>query len=187
MDLEEVLLCRIWIRAQPPEGEAPLGVTITTTETYFPPIWQRPFIGIYYGIREAIFWLGAVMAGFIQIISNLFAGQAPKEIAGPVGIFAITSKAATFGILALINFVGILSINLMILNILPFPALDGGRLLFIGIEFAFGRRVGPKVEAAIHTAGMIILLLLLLAITAQDIQRIITAGGISQFIDSVLK
>lgn len=174
-------------RVGPPEGEGPIGVTITSTEIYFPPIWQRPFWGVYYGFQEAIFWGGTVVTGFVKIITDFLGGQAPKEIAGPVGIFAITSRAVSFGVLAVINFIGILSVNLAILNIIPFPALDGGRLLFIGIESIFGRRVLPKLEAAIHTVGMIILIFLLLAITAHDIQRLLSAGGISQFVDSVLR
>lgn len=174
-------------RATPPEGEGPLGVTISLTEIYYPPVWQRPFYGVYYGFKEALYWSKTVVFGFANIIKELAGGVVPKDIAGPVGIFAVTSEAAKFGILALINFVGILSVNLAILNILPFPALDGGRLLFIGIETVLGRKVLPKIEATIHTVGMILLLLLILAITTHDIQRIITAGGISGFIDSVLK
>lgn len=113
--------------------------------------------------------------------------MAPKDLAGPVGIFAVTSEAAKVGILALINFIGILSVNLAILNIIPFPALDGGRLLFIGVEAFLGRKVVPKVESVIHTIGMVVLLTLLLAITAHDIQRLISAGSLSGFLDSVLK
>ena len=174
-------------RTNPPEGEGPLGVIITSTEIYFPPVILRPFYGIYFGFKEAVFWGGNVVLGFWQILRGLFAGKIPQDIAGPVGIFAITSKAVQYGILAVINFIGIMSVNLAILNILPFPALDGGRLLFIAIEKAIGRRVLPKIEAAFHTVGMIILLLLLLAITAHDIQRLISAGGISGFSEKILK
>lgn len=174
-------------RENPPEGEGPSGVVISTTEIYYPPTLLRPFYGIYYGFKEALFWGKTVILGFTQIFKDLFAGQAPRDLAGPVGIFAVTSQAASVGILALINFVGILSVNLAILNILPFPALDGGRLLFIGIEAAIGRKVLPKVEAIIHTIGMVILLILIAAITVHDIQKLIAAGSISGFINSVLK
>ncbi len=169
-------------RENPPEGEGPLGVVITNTEIYFPPIYLRPFYGVYYGFKDAVFWGGNIAAGLFRMIKGLFAGDVPRDIAGPVGIFAITAKAAQYGILAVINFVGIMSVNLAILNILPFPALDGGRLLFIGIEKAIGRKVLPKLESAIHTIGMIILLFLLLAITAHDIQRLISAGGFGGFL-----
>ncbi|MGB6839311.1 MAG: M50 family metallopeptidase [Microgenomates group bacterium] len=178
---------RIKPREDPPEEEGPLGVVITSTEIYFPPIWQRPFVGIYYGFKEAMFWGTAVVSGFINIIAGLFVGRAPKDLAGPIGIFAITSEAAKYGALAVINFVGILSVNLAILNIIPFPALDGGRLLFIAIESVFGKKVLPKLEVTLHTIGMIILILLLLAITINDVQRLISNGGISGFLESVLR
>jgi len=170
-----------------PEGEGPLGVIITATEIYYPPVFLRPILGIYYGFGEAVFWGKNVTAALIGTIAGLLTGKVPQDIAGPVGIFAITSKAAQLGVLAVVNFVGIMSVNLAILNVLPFPALDGGRLLFIGIEKAIGRKVLPKVEAAIHAVGMIILLALLLAVTAHDIIRLITAGSISGFLRGVVK
>lgn len=170
-----------------PDNEGPIGATITTVENYFPPVWQRPFYGIYYGFKEAVFWGREVVIGFSSIILNLFKGEVPKGLAGPVGIFAITSEAAKFGILALVNFVGILSVNLAILNIIPFPALDGGRLLFIGIESVVGKKVLPKIEATAHTVGFIILILMLLAVTVHDVRRLIDAGGISGFLDTVLR
>ena len=174
-------------RENPPEGEGPLGVVITTTEIYYPPVWQRPFYGVYFGFKEAVFWGKTVILGFISIFQNLFNGQVPKDLAGPVGIFAVTTEAAKSGILTLINFVGILSVNLAILNIIPFPALDGGRLLFIGIESIIGRKIIPKVEAVIHTIGMIILLALLLAITIGDVKKLIIFGGIDGFLRNVVK
>lgn len=174
-------------RAEPPEGEGPLGVIITTSEIYYPAIWQRPFVGIYYGIKDSFFWGKNVILGFGKIFSDLFKGQTPQDLAGPVGIFAITNEAAKLGFLAVINFMGILSINLAILNIIPFPALDGGRLLFVIIEKIMGKKVLPKVEGYIHAVGMIILLTLLLAITLHDIQRLVSAGSLSKFIESVIK
>lgn len=174
-------------RESPPENEGPLGVVITTTEIYFPPYWQRPFVGVYYGFNEALLWGGRIVGGFVKIFKDLFVGVAPKDIAGPVGIFAITTQAAKGGILELISFIGILSVNLAILNIIPFPALDGGRLAFIGIETFLGRKVMPRIEAIVHTVGMVILLLALLAITAHDIRGLIKAGSLSNFVEGVLK
>ena len=174
-------------RSDPPEGEGALGVLISNIELYYPPIWQRPFIGVYYGFKEAIFWGQIVLTGFFQIFKDLFIGVVPKDVAGPVGIFALTSQAAKFGALSLINFLGVLSVNLAILNAMPFPALDGGRLLFIAIESLFGRKVVPRVEHLVHTVGMIILILLILAVTAHDIQKLVTGGGIAGYIETVLK
>lgn len=174
-------------RTEHPQNEGSLGVVISNSEIYFPPVWQRPFLGIYYGFKDAIFWGQIVFSGFVKIFTDLAGGTVPKDVAGPVGIYALTSRAAEFGILPLINFMGILSVNLAILNIMPFPALDGGRLLFIIIEAIFGKRVLPKVEAVFHTAGMAILLLLIFAITAYDIRRLIDAGGVGNFLEFVSK
>jgi regulator of sigma E protease len=174
-------------RANPPAGEGPLGVAITSTETYYAPIWQRPFYGVYYGTKEALYWGKNVVNGFVSIFTDLFHGKAPKDVSGPVGVFAVTSEVAKTGILPLINLLGIISINLAILNIIPFPALDGGRLLFIIIEAIFGKKIAPKVESVIHGVGMIILLLAVLAITYKDISGLIKAGSISGFLEKMSK
>jgi len=174
-------------RANPPQGEGPIGITYTTMEVYYPPIWQRPFYGIYYGFKDAVFWGQTIVLGLWGIVTDLFKGQVPQGVSGPVGIFAVTTEAARNGILTLINFVGILSVNLAILNVLPFPALDGGRLLFIGIEAVTGRKVSPKIEGVVHSIGMVILLALLLTITIGDIRRLITFGGIQGFLNSLSK
>ncbi|MGD8744179.1 MAG: M50 family metallopeptidase, partial [Candidatus Woesebacteria bacterium] len=84
----ELVRVGITPRESPPEGEGPLGVAITTVETYFPPIWQRPFVGVYYGFQEALYWGWAVIAGIVSMLGNLLSGQVPKDIAGPVGIYA---------------------------------------------------------------------------------------------------
>ena len=174
-------------RANPPENEGPLGVAITNTETYFAPIWQRPFYGAYYGTKEAIYWGKNVINGFINIFTELSHGNAPKDVSGPVGVFAITTEVAKTGILSLLNLVGIISVNLAILNIIPFPALDGGRLLFIIIEAICGKKIAPKFEAIVHAVGMVILLLAILAITIKDIRGLISAGSISGFLDNMTK
>ena len=182
---------RLEIHATPrvdhPSDQGSLGVVISSTEVYFPPVWQRPFMGVYYGFKDAYFWGKIVLNGFGKIFVDLAGGSVPKDIAGPVGIYALTSQAASFGILPLINFMGILSVNLAILNIMPLPALDGGRLLFIIIEGVMGKKVVPKFEAIVHTVGMLLLLLLLFAITAYDIRRLIEAEGIANFLDFVAR
>jgi regulator of sigma E protease len=185
-DLKELGL-KLIPRIDHPKDEGPLGVVISSAEIYYPPIWQRPFLGVYNGFKEALYWGQTILVGLASIIGGLFKGNIPQDVAGPVGIFAITNEAAKVGILALLNFVGIFSVNLAILNILPFPALDGGRLLFIAIEALIGKRVLPKVESALHAAGMVILIVVLIALTFSDLKRLIAFGGLSGFLQSFVK
>ena len=174
-------------RVDVPKDEGPLGVLITQTEIYFPPVWQRPFIGVYYGFKDALFWGKQVFVGLYTMMSGLVRGSVPEDIAGPVGIYAMTSEIAKVGILPLINFLGIFSVNLAVVNFLPIPALDGGRFLFIVLEKLLGRKVLPKAEAAIHGAGMALLLLLMLVITFVEVKRLILAGSLQGFLESTLK
>ncbi len=186
-DQEDVTKVRLTPRENPPEGEGPVGVTITTMEVYYPPVWQRPFFGIYYGFKEGIFWGKTIVVGLGDLVSGIFEGKGPVGVSGPIGIYAVTTEASKGGFLTLLNFIGILSVNLAILNILPFPALDGGRLLFIGIETVTRKRVSTKVEAVINNIGFLLLLTLLLVITIGDVKRLVTTGGIDGFIESMTK
>lgn len=174
-------------RENPPAGEGPLGVTITTMEIYYPPVLERPFYGIYYGFKDAIFWGGTIVGGLWSMVVGAFKGQVPQGVSGPIGVFAVTTEAAKNGILTLINFVGILSVNLAVLNIVPFPALDGGRLLFIGIEAVTRKKISNKVEGTINSIGFMILLALILLISIGDVKRLITFKGITGFINSMAK
>jgi regulator of sigma E protease len=174
-------------RENPPAGEGPLGVTITTMEIYYAPIWERPFYGIYYGFKDAIYWGGTIATGLWTMIAEAFQGHVPQGISGPIGVFAVTTEAAKGGFLTLLNFVGILSVNLAVLNIVPFPALDGGRLLFIGIEAVTRKKISNKVEGTINSIGFMILLALILLISIGDVRRLITFKGIEGFINSMSK
>ena len=165
-----------------------MGVMLTSKETYFPPVWQRPIYGAYYGFKESLTWSKTVVTGLGSSFSSLFKGDVPKDVSGPVGVYAVVSEVSQKGTLwDLINLIGIISVNLAVLNILPFPALDGGRLVFIVVEAIFGRKVAPKVESVIHTIGMAILLILILGITIHDIKGLISAGSISGFLDNMVK
>ena len=94
------------------------------------------------------------------------------EVTGPIGIFNLTGQAAQLGFVYLINLTVFLSLNLAVVNIMPFPALDGGRLLFLLIEKIKGRPIKQAVEKIIHSIGFILLLLLMAFITLRDILKI---------------
>lgn len=159
------------VRSSPPVNEGPLGVAVSQIDMVFYPIWQMPFRGAWVGLQEAIGWGITIIAGIYTALRSLSAGVVP-EVAGPVGIYQITSGVIKEGWLLTLQFIGILSINLGVLNLLPIPALDGGRLLFIAIETITGRRVKPQIEQYIHMAGMALLVSLMLLVTANDFVRL---------------
>ena len=94
-----------------------------------------------------------------------------EEVAGPIGIAAVTGEAVKFGFKAVLEFMSILSLNLAVINILPIPALDGGRLAFLFAEKLLGRKLRPAFEQKTHQVGMIILIFLILLISINDILR----------------
>jgi regulator of sigma E protease len=180
-------ILKIVPREDPPANEGSLGVIIADTQTYYAPVWQRPFLGAYYGTKEAVFWGTAVLQGFGMMIGKLFIGQVPRDVTGPAGLLVITSEVAKVGFMPLLNWMGIISINLGILNILPIPALDGGRLAFIFLEKLFGRRVLPKVESALHAISLGLLITLLLVVTFKEVKLISKLGfsGYMEYLSQV--
>lgn len=131
------------------------------------------YIAPYAALKES-FRLGSLtVVMFGDFIRNLFAtGEVPDSVAGPVGIAQLTYGFVQEGFMSVLRFVALLSLSLAVLNILPLPALDGGRLLFILIEFIIGRRVDQKWEAMIHAFGYLLLLALIVLVTFNDVVRI---------------
>lgn len=100
-------------------------------------------------------------------------GQIKADVTGPVGIATMAGDAFREGFWTFIAFLGVINLNLGLLNLLPFPALDGGRMIFILIEMATGRKVPEKIETMIHYAGFIVLLALIVLVTGKDIYRLV--------------
>lgn len=174
-------------REEAPEGEGPLGVVISQVEMKFYPFYKQIFLGTVEGFREAFAWLSLVVISLLGMLYKLVtSGAVPKEVAGPVGIFQITGEVGKMGVLSVLQFIGVLSVNLAVINILPFPALDGGRLLFVAVEAAIGRRVKARAERLAHSIGMAILLFLILMITINDIARILETSGFASKVKSIL-
>lgn len=169
----ENLLVFLIPRENPPEGEGPLGVSISDVELKKYPWWQMPFLGVREGFKESLVWGKMVLLGLKETLSFLLIkGKIPRGLAGPIGIFQITGEAAKAGKLAVFEFLGILSVNLAIINVIPFPALDGGRLIFLGYEALFRKKVNQKFEALINNLGVSFLLFLMFLITINDILRL---------------
>lgn len=164
-------------RESPPQGEGALGVIVTDTELRQYAWWQMPFRGAYVGFQEAIGWGREIAVGIVTMIARAVTGKGlPADLAGPIGIYQITNQAREAGILVLLQLVGILSVNLAILNLLPLPALDGGRLVFVLIEWVTGKKLREDVEGWFNFGGMIFILGLMVLITGNDLVRLF--GGI---------
>lgn len=149
-------------------GRGVLGVEISEIGTVRYPWYLAP----WYGFKSAILMLVAIFLAFYQLLAGLFAGHgAGDAVGGPVKIAQMTGEAARFGFAYLINFIALLSLNLAVINILPLPALDGGRLLFLLIEKIKGSPVKKEAEAIVHTVGFWLLILLMVLVTYKDIFR----------------
>lgn len=155
-----------------PKDQGPMGVAISqsvTTKKY--PIWEAPFVGTKEVLNQSVMIGKGLFTVVFQLVTK---GSVPKDVAGPVGIAQLTGTVVEIGLPAVLSFVALLSLNLAIINILPIPALDGGRLFFILIEGVTGRKVSPRIENYAHTIGMAVLLGLIALITIHDLLRIIS-------------
>jgi len=160
------------VRENPPEGEGSIGIAISNTEMVKVP-WYRFYEGIGSGFKEAYYWGKIIIGGVGSMVGGLFKGNIPKDVSGPIGMYEATNSIRTSqGLLAVIHFFGIVSVNLAVVNVLPFPALDGGRIVFVLYEMIFRKKVNQKVEIIVNNLGMIFLLGLILLITVGDIRRI---------------
>ncbi len=175
------------IRSQAPEGEGLLGVLFTPSEIYFPPVWKRPFVYLAQGYIKTVDISTQIVNGFALMLTQALGGTAPKGLAGPVAVTAIIAEVAKIGILPLLEFMAIISINLAILNLVPFPPLDGARVFFILIETVTRKKMVPRIENMIHSLGMALLLLLMLALTAHEIPGLLKAGSLAKFVQTIIQ
>ena len=172
-----------------PPGQGSLGVALTDFELKKYPWWEMPFRGMWIGLKAATNFSFLILNSLGTMLSELFLrGQVPKDISGPVGIVYAAEKEGFLrdGFWSQLNFAAILSINLAIVNVLPFPALDGGRAVFLVWELLTRRRVKPKVEMWVNTAGFVLLLSLIVLISVRDIGRVFQDQGIQQWFLSLI-
>lgn len=164
-------------RVNPPEGQGPLGVGIAD----FPYLQvakcsmlnaKCSINAMGAGVKTTIVWVGRVFDGLRGIGKSLAAGKNPEGVSGVIGIYQLTDVVSQGGFWPIIELMAILSINLAVFNILPIPALDGGRMLFIWIEWARKKRITPQLEQKINSIGMTVLIILMILITLQDVIRI---------------
>lgn len=130
------------------------------------------YLAIWEGVKTTVFFTWQIILAFANLIKNLIITQTVSvDIAGPVGIAVLTGQVAKLGFIYILQFTALLSINLAIINFFPFPALDGGRILFLIIEKIRHKPITQKIEAAIHNIGFMILILLMIVVTFHDFSR----------------
>ncbi len=157
-------------RWKPPEGQGATGILITmlnptiVSQSY--PFWKAVPLGMTKFTKTFVLYKNGVI--------SLIIGAAPATVMGPVGIAQITGEVAKAGISPLLEIIALISLILAIVNLFPLPALDGGRIAFVLLEWARrGKRVSPKTEGLVHYIGFAMLMAAMLLITYQDIIRII--------------
>ena len=149
-------------------GRGGIGIGIVETGivkySFFTSIWK--------GAQTTVDLTGAILGAFYGLLKNIFTGHGVgADVAGPVGIAILTGQVARMGFVYILQFAAMLSINLAIINVLPFPALDGGRVLFIIIEKIKGSPVKREIEGMFHYIGFALLMLLVLVVTFKDVAR----------------
>jgi regulator of sigma E protease len=154
-----------------PATQGATGIAITTVVRKSYPFWEAiPNGAISYWNMILLFKDGIV--GMIK-------GTVPVNVTGPVGLAQMTGEIVKTGIANLLMFAAVISLNLGILNIFPIPAMDGGRIVFVLLEWVRrGKRVSPKTEGMIHTIGFILLMIVFLVIAYKDIVRIVSGGSL---------
>jgi regulator of sigma E protease len=154
----------------PPEGVGSLGIAMSNIGIVSLPLHKA----VWEGLKDSAFLLLLIVKTFWQLIVGLFTGanQLAGQVMGPVGIVTMAGTISQFGLVYVLQFVALLSIHLVILNLIPFPALDGGRLLFIFIEAIKGSPVNQKITRFLNTAGFLLLIVLMIFITYRDVARL---------------
>ena len=166
---------RLSPRWKPPEGEGATGITVMTSDAEIVRQQYSLWEAIPRGSRRGVEILILFKNGIVGMVS----GALPVDLRGPVGIAQMTGEVARAGIAPLLEFTALISINLGLINLFPIPALDGGRVVFVLIEFfRRGKRISPKKEWIIHTVGFALLITFLLVVTFRDITRIVGGGDI---------
>ncbi|MEK7120750.1 MAG: site-2 protease family protein, partial [Patescibacteria group bacterium] len=135
------------------------------------PFWQSLKEGLY--MTGSVF--SSVVSGFFTLVKDALSGNADiREVTGPVGIIGFIGDASALGFAYLVSFTAFISINLAVINLIPFPALDGGRILFVIIEVIRGKNISPKVANVLNLVGFILLMALMVVVTYNDIARLVS-------------
>lgn len=152
------------------DGVPSIGIAMDNIGTLKLPIHRAVWEGLKLTVDITI----GTAVGFYKLIAGALAGNGDMSaVTGPIGIVGVVGDAAKFGFIYLLSFTALISVNLAVINLLPFPALDGGRLLFLLIEKIKGSRIKPEIANIVNMVGFGILMLLMVFITYHDIVKLI--------------
>jgi len=156
-------------RINPPSGEEAMGVALVRTAIKSYPWWQSGWQGI-----KATFNLTlAVIEGWSGAIKNIVKGESSGvQLMGPVGIFSLFNQAGQMGVNYFLQFIAVISVYIALFNILPIPAVDGGKLLFLIIEAIRKKPISPKIEQNITTVFFALLIMMMIWVTIKDVARL---------------
>lgn len=132
----------------------------------------RESVGILRSVKEAFIYPVRQTKLIGKGLYDIVTGRQKGELSGPIGIGTIAKKSFDAGWIAVFNFMMVLNVYLGLFNLLPLPALDGGRLVFLGYEMATRRRANPKVEAMVHMVGIMVLMVVMVLVTYKDIAKL---------------
>ena len=166
---EERISVKVTPRVDPPAGQGRLGIAFV--ESGLP---KKPLLQAFgTGFQDTLSIIGMIVKSFGGLIASVFTGApALENLVGPVGIFKVASESARYGLANLVHLIALISLNLAVLNVLPFPALDGGRLLFLLIEKIKGSPLSPKREQIANAIGFSLLIALMVVITVRDVVKL---------------
>ena len=168
---KEIVKKEVEARLNSPPNEGSMGIVMALTGVVSYP-WHE---SVWRGVYDTYILPGNIVYGYYLLFKTLLVdGRLIGEVSGPIGIAGITGQAARVGFSYLMQFVALISINLAVLNIIPFPALDGGRAVMLLVEKVKGKPINKKVEAAINSFGFALLVTLMIYITIKDISRFFT-------------
>ncbi|MEK7185144.1 MAG: RIP metalloprotease RseP [Patescibacteria group bacterium] len=151
------------------EGKPAIGIGMDMIGTLKLPVHKA----LWQGLKTSVYLTGATAVGLFDFVKDSVLGQADlSQVAGPVGIVGLVGDASKLGFIYVLSFTAFISINLAVINLLPFPALDGGRLLFVAIEAVSRRPINPKIANGLNIVGFGILILLMVVVTVSDVWKL---------------
>ncbi len=163
-------------RENPPQGQGALGIGVESQDVItveYNSLWQKIISGPVHSINLITYSYQVLASLVATSISHKDITPVSQTVAGPVGITSLLGYilAVKNPVIPYLTFLAMLSLNLAIINVLPFPGLDGGRLLFLVIEAITRKRVNTTVEKYVHTAGLVVLVALIILVTISDIRK----------------